>query len=291
LIPADAKPAVLPDATLYSYTDFFKHGWGGVLTGAGIVFFAFIGFDAVSTAAQEAKNPKKGMPIGILGSLIICTILYILFSYVLTGVAPYTDFVKAGKEASVVYAIETYMHGYGWLGTSVTVAILLGFSSVILVMLMGQSRVFYTMASDGLLPKVFSDLHPKFRTPYKSNMILFVFVGAFAAFVPGSVAGDLTSIGTLFAFVLVCIGVWILRRKNPNLIRPFKTPLVPLVPILGIIVCSAMIVSLPGETLLSALGWMILGLVVYFTYGRINSKLQKGHVVSPKDPVDPLNPR
>src|SRR6059058_338897 len=152
-------------------------------------------------------------------------------------------------------------------------------------MLMGQSRVFYTMASDGLLPKVFSDLHPKFRTPYKSNMILFLFVGAFAAFVPGSVAGDLTSIGTLFAFVLVCIGVWILRRKNPNLERPFKTPLVPLVPILGIIVCSAMIVSLPGETLLSALGWMLLGLVVYFTYGRINSKLQKGTVVSPKDPV------
>jgi APA family basic amino acid/polyamine antiporter len=216
LIPADAKPALQQDGTLYSYADFFRHGWGGVLTGAGIVFFAFIGFDAVSTAAQEAKNPKKDMPMGILGSLVVCTILYILFSYVLTGVAPYTDFVKSGKEASVAYAIDTYMHGYGWLATLVTVAILAGFSSVILVMLMGQSRVFYTMSSDGLLPKIFCDLHPKFRTPYKSNIVLFVFVGLFAGFVPGTVAGDLTSIGTLFAFVLVCAGVMIYVKKIPT---------------------------------------------------------------------------
>ncbi|HEV3251657.1 MAG TPA: amino acid permease, partial [Puia sp.] len=180
LIPADAKPAMQPDGTEYSYLPFLNHGWGGVLRGAAIVFFAFIGFDAVSTAAQEAKNPKRDMPMGILGSLAICTILYILFSFVLTGVAPFTDFIKAGKEASVSYAIETYMAGYHWLSTLVTIAILMGFSSVILVMLMGQSRVFYTMSSDGLLPKVFSDLHPKFRTPYKSNIILFVFVGLFA---------------------------------------------------------------------------------------------------------------
>lgn len=272
-IPADAKPAVLPDGSLYSYTDFFKHGWGGVLTGAGIVFFAFIGFDAVSTTAQEAKNPKKDMPIGILGSLLICTVLYILFSYVLTGVAPYTDFVKSGKEASVAYAIQTYMTGYGWLAQLVSFAILLGFSSVILVMLMGQSRVFYTMASDGLLPKIFSDLHPKFRTPYKSNVVLFVFVGLFAAFVPVTVAGDLTSIGTLFAFVLVCLGIMILRKKEPTLNRPFKTPLVPLVPILGMLVCTAMIVGLPNETLLSAFGWMVIGLLVYFGYSKKNSKI------------------
>jgi len=207
-----------------------------------------------------------------LGSLAVCTILYILFSYVLTGVAPYTDFMKAGKEASVAYAISTYMH-IGWLATLVTVAILLGFSSVILVMLLGQSRVFYTMATDGLLPKVFSALHPKFRTPYKSNMILFVFVGLFAAFLPGSVAGDLTSIGTLFAFVVVCIGVMVLRKKDPNLPRPFKTPLVPLVPILGIIICGAMIVSLDTTTQLAALAWMIIGLVIYFTYSKKNSKL------------------
>jgi APA family basic amino acid/polyamine antiporter len=291
IIPADAAPAKLADGSQYSYQPFFNHGWGGVLSGAGVVFFAFIGFDAVSTAAQEAKNPKKHMPIGILGSLVICTILYILFSYVLTGVAPFTDFMKAGKEASVAYAIETYMHGYHWLSILVTIAILLGFSSVILVMLLGQSRVFYTMSTDGLLPKVFSALHPKFRTPYKSNIILFVFVGLFAAFVPGSVAGDLTSIGTLFAFVLVCMGVMVLRKSDPTLTRPFKTPLVPLVPILGMLVCTAMIVGLPGETILSAAIWMVLGLVVYFTYGRFNSKLQKGVVTKVKDPVDVLNPK
>jgi APA family basic amino acid/polyamine antiporter len=273
MIPANAPPATLPDGTKYSYLDFFNHGWGGVIRGAGIVFFAFIGFDAVSTAAQEAKNPKKDMPIGILGSLAICTVLYILFSWVLTGVAPYQDFMRAGKEASVAYAISTYMTGYAWLSTLVTIAILLGFSSVILVMLLGQSRVFYTMSTDGLLPKVFSDLHPKFKTPYKSNMILFVFVGLFAAFLPESVAGDLTSIGTLFAFVVVCIGVMILRKKDPDLPRPFKTPFVPLVPILGIIVCAGMIISLPGRTQLSALAWMIIGLVIYFAYSRKNSKI------------------
>jgi APA family basic amino acid/polyamine antiporter len=214
------------------------------------------------------------MPIGILGSLVICTILYILFSFVLTGVAPYTDFVKAGKEASVAYAIETYMHGYMWLSKLVTIAILAGFSSVILVMLLGQSRVFYTMATDGLLPKVFCALHPKFRTPYKSNMILFIFVGLFAAFIPGSVTGDLTSIGTLFAFVLVSAGVWIMRVNDPGRPRPFKTPLVPLVPILGILVCTAMIVSLDSTTLEMALGWMIVGLAIYFSYSKNNSKLK-----------------
>jgi APA family basic amino acid/polyamine antiporter len=267
-------PYIIPDNTP-GYEGVFQHGWGGILSGAAIVFFAFIGFDAVSTAAQEAKNPKRDMPIGILGSLVVCTILYILFSHVLTGVAPYTDFVdpEKGKEASVAYAISHYMIGYEWLSTAVTVAILAGFSSVILVMLMGQSRVFFSMANDGLLPKAFSELHPRFRTPYKSNIILFVFVGAFAAFVPGSVAGDLTSIGTLFAFVLVSAGIWLLRISDPKLVRPFKTPLVPLVPILGILVCLAMIVSLPTDTQLSAFGWMLLGFVVYFLYGAKNSKL------------------
>ncbi len=275
IIPADAAPAVKPDGSMYSYLPWVNHGFGGILKGAAIVFFAFIGFDAVSTAAQEAKNPKKDMPMGILGSLVICTILYILFSYVLTGVAPFTDFVKSGKEASVSYAIQTYMHGYGWLSTLITFAILAGFSSVILVMLMGQSRVFYTMSNDGLLPRIFSDLHPKFRTPYKSNLILFVFVGLFAAFVPGSVAGDLTSIGTLLAFVLVCVGVIILRKRDPNLVRPFKTPLVPLVPILGIIVCMSMILSLWGYTLTVALIWMVVGLFIYFGYSKHNSKLKQ----------------
>jgi len=271
--PANYEPFMIPQGP--GHEDFFKHGWGGVLNGAGVVFFAFIGFDAVSTAAQESKNPKRDMPIGILGSLIVCTVLYILFSRVLTGVANYQDFQVAGKEASVAYAIQHYMPGYDWLAKLITLAILAGFSSVILVMLLGQSRVFYSMSRDGLIPPVYSELHPKFRTPWKSNLILLFFVGAFAAFIPGSVAGDLTSIGTLFAFVLVCVGVWVLRVKNPGLERPFKTPLVPFVPIMGMIVCSSMIISLDGLTQLSALGWMVIGLVVYFTYSRKHSLLGK----------------
>jgi APA family basic amino acid/polyamine antiporter len=215
------------------------------------------------------------MPIGILGSLVVCTILYVLFGHVLTGVANWQEFNTVGKEASVAYAIQTYMKGYEWLGTSVTIAILAGFSSVILVMLMGQSRVFYSMSHDGLIPKAFSDLHPKFRTPYKANMILFVMVGLFAAFVPGSVAGDLTSFGTLFAFVLVSAGILILRKNSPHIPRPFKTPLVPVVPILGILICGGMIVALDPQTLKAAGLWMIIGLVIYFLYSRKNSKLHK----------------
>lgn len=271
-IPADHPPAKLADGTEWSYAPTFNHGFMGVLRGAAIVFFAFIGFDAVSTAAQEAKNPKRDMPIGILGSLVICTILYILFSYVLTGVAPFTDFMQAGKEASVVYAIEHYMPGYQWLGTLVTVAILAGFSSVILVMLLGQSRVFYSMSNDGLLPGAFSTLHKKFRTPYKSNIILFVFVGAIATLLPGDITGDLTSIGTLFAFALVSAGVWIMRVKQPNAVRPFRTPWVPVVSSLGVLICLAMILSLDITTKLTALAWMLVGLVIYFSYSRSRSK-------------------
>ncbi len=278
--PENHVPYMIPEGTP-GHDGFFKHGWGGVLGGAAIVFFAFIGFDAVSTAAQEAKNPKRDMPIGILGSLVVCTILYILFGHVLTGVANYTEFQTAGKEASVAYAISTYMHGYGWLATAVTVAILAGFSSVILVMLMGQSRIFYTMSNDGLIPKAFGELHPKFKTPYKANMILFVFVGLFAAFVPGSVAGDLTSFGTLFAFVLVSIGVWIMRVKNPATPRGFKTPLVPLVPILGAVICTVMIVAIDPFTLKAAMLWMAIGLVVYFSYSRRNSKLRNPSEILP----------
>ncbi len=288
--PANHTPYLIPEGTpaftdqagkvIADYSGVFKHGWGGVLGGAAIVFFAFIGFDAVSTAAQEAKNPARDMPIGILGSLAVCTVLYILFGHVLTGVAPWTDFVDPvkGREASVAYAISEYMHGYEWLSTAVTIAILAGFSSVILVMLMGQSRIFYTMSNDGLIPKAFGDLHPKFKTPYKANWILFVFVGLFAAFVPGHVAGDLTSFGTLFAFVLVSAGVWIMRRSDPNTKRPFRTPLVPFVPIMGVLICSAMIFALDVQTLKVAVIWMVLGLVVYFLYGKKSSKLNApGH--------------
>jgi APA family basic amino acid/polyamine antiporter len=269
---ANHVPYMIPAGTP-GHEGIFRHGWGGVLGGAGIVFFAFIGFDAVSTAAQEAKKPERDMPIGILGSLVICTILYILFSYVLTGVANWQEFKTAGKEASVAYAIQKYMPGFGWLATMITVAILAGFSSVILVMLLGQSRVFFSMSNDGLLPRVFSDLHPEYRTPYKSNMLLFLFVGAFAAFIPGSMAGDLTSIGTLFAFVLVSAGIWIMRRTDPHVHRPFRTPLVPIVPMLGILVCFGMIISLDHRTQLTALCWMLIGFVIYFTYSRTSSKL------------------
>ena len=286
--PENHTPYLIPEGTaavkdaaekvIADYSSWNKHGWGGVLGGAAIVFFAFIGFDAVSTAAQEAKNPKRDMPIGILGSLAVCTVLYILFGHVLTGVANWKDFVdpNKGREASVAYAISTYMTGYGWLAKAVTVAILAAFSSVILVMLMGQSRVFYSMSNDGLIPKAFGELHPKYKTPYKSNWILFLFVGAFAAFVPGHVAGDLTSFGTLFAFVLVSIGIWILRVKSPNMERPFKTPIYQVVCALGAIICTAMIIGLDTQTLVAAFAWMGIGLVVYFLYSKKNSKLNQG---------------
>ncbi|UYZ64982.1 amino acid permease [Hymenobacter weizhouensis] len=290
LIPENAEPVKnAAGEVIRKYTDWNKHGWGGILGGAAIVFFAFIGFDAVSTAAQEAKNPKRDMPIGILGSLAVCTVLYILFGHVLTGVANWREFADPSKggEASVAYAIREHMPGFEWLSTAVTVAILAGFSSVILVMLMGQSRVFFSMANDGLMPKAFSDLHPRFRTPYKSNLVLLVFVGAFAAFVPGSLAGDLTSFGTLLAFVLVSVGVWLMRRTDPQQPRPFRSPLssasFPLVPFLGAAVCLGMIAALDGNTLKLALGWMLLGFVIYFIYGKQNSKLQRGIVVVPTE--------
>lgn len=284
-IPEGTPDVMNADGTVHnSYKSWFRHGMGGVIGGAAIVFFAFIGFDAVSTAAQEAKNPKRDMPIGILGSLVVCTLLYILFGHVLTGVTNWKDFADPAKggEASVVYAIQNFMPGYGWLATAVTIAILAGFSSVILVMLMGQSRVFYSMSQDGLLPKAFSELHPKFKTPYKANMILFVFVGLFAAFVPGDLAGDLTSFGTLFAFVLVSIGVFILRIKQPNIKRPFKTPLAPIVSILGAAICLFMIIGLDLFTLQTAGIWMLAGLIIYFAYGRKRSKLHRPGEIMPK---------
>lgn len=275
--PVNHTPYI-PEPSTYTDSQGIDHSYGGImgiLGAAGVVFFAFIGFDAVSTAAQEAKNPKKDMPIGILGSLAICTVLYILFAHVLTGVASIDDFRNQGREASVTYAINTYMTNYGWLAKLVTVAILAGFSSVILVMLMGQSRVFYSMSNDGLVPKLFSDLHPKFRTPYKSNLFFLGFVGIFAAFVPGDIVGDMTSIGTLFAFILVCAGVWIMRVKNPEIKRQFKTPLVPLVPILGILVCTAMIIGLGWPNWVRLGIWMAIGVIIYFAYGAKNSKLNK----------------
>jgi len=266
----------IPAATTYTTAQGVTHAYGGImgiLGAAGVVFFAYIGFDAVSTAAQEAKNPGRDMPIGILGSLVICTILYILFAHVLSGVATVEDFRTAGKEASVAFAIQKYMTGYGWLANFVTVAILAGFSSVILVMLLGQSRVFYSMSRDGLVPKVFSDTHPKFRTPWKSNMLFFVFTSLFAAFLPDSVVGEMTSIGTLFAFMLVCAGVWILRVRRPDLVRTFKVPMVPVVAVLGIVVCGAMIYGLGWTNWLRLGVWLLIGMFIYFGYSKRHSKL------------------
>jgi basic amino acid/polyamine antiporter, APA family len=277
--PANHTPFI-PEPQMYMNREGITHAYGGImgiLGAAGVVFFAYIGFDAVSTAAQEAKNPKRDMPIGILGSLVICTVLYILFSYVLSGLAP-VDFFRdpsRGAEASVAAAITTYMPGYAWLSNLVTVAILAGFSSVILVMLLGQSRVFYSMSHDGLVPKVFCEVHKKFKTPYKSNMLFLVFTSLFAAFVPGDIVGEMTSIGTLFAFMLVCAGVWIMRVRRPDIPRGFTVPMIPVVAVLGIVVCGAMIYGLGWTNWLRLGVWLLIGFVLYFGYGRSHSILAK----------------
>jgi basic amino acid/polyamine antiporter, APA family len=245
-----------------------QFGLSGVLRAAGVVFFAFIGFDAVSTAAQEAKNPQRDMPIGIIGSLVVCTILYVLFAHVLTGIVPY----KLLDDAAPV-AVAVDRTPYIWLKTAVKVAIIAGYTSVILVMLLGQSRVFYSMSRDGLLPKIFSELHTKFRTPYKSNILFMIFVALFAALTPIQIVGEMTSIGTLFAFVLVSAGILIMRKTHPNMPRPFRTPLVPLVPILGILFNFVLMLGLGWENWMRLFIWMGLGFVVFFAYSRSHSKL------------------
>ena len=273
--PANHTPYI-PSPTTYTTLQGVTHPYGGImgiLGAAGVVFFAFIGFDAVSTAAQEAKNPKRDMPIGILGSLVVCTVLYVLFSHVLSGVATVEDFRTAGKEASVAFAISKYMIGYEWLSKFVTIAILAGFSSVILVMLMGQSRVFFSMSHDGLVPKIFSEVHPRYQTPWKANMLFFVFTALFAAFLPESIVGEMTSIGTLFAFMLVCAGVWIMRVRRPELVRGFTVPALPVVAVLGILVCGAMIYGLGWTNWLRLGVWLAIGLVFYFSYGINHSRI------------------
>ncbi|WP_316734437.1 amino acid permease [Pedobacter aquatilis] len=261
-----------------------EFGISGIAAGAALVFFAFIGFDAVSTAAQEAKNPQKGMPIGILGSLVVCTILYVLFAHVMTGLVPFSIFKGDASPAATAFKVT----GYGWLQMGLIIAILAGYTSVILVMLMGQSRVFYTMSKDGLLPKFFSTIHSTFRTPFKTNLFFMVFVSIFAGFVPVTDLGHMVSIGTLFAFSLVCIGVMLLRKTDPNRPRPFRTPLVPFVPIMGVVVCVYLMSSLPIEAWIRLALWMGLGVAIYFFYGKKNSVLgNKGIVVEPTDPPKP----
>jgi basic amino acid/polyamine antiporter, APA family len=246
-----------------------QFGISGIAAGAALVFFAFIGFDAVSTAAQEAKNPQKGMPIGILGSLLVCTILYVLFSYVMTGLVPYQIFAGDASPAATAFKVT----GYDFLQTSLIVAILAGYTSVILVMLMGQSRVFYTMSKDGLLPRFFGDIHSKFRTPWKTNLFFMAFVSLFAGFVPIKSLGHMVSIGTLFAFSLVCIGILVMRKKMPDAPRAFKTPFVPFVPIAGVLVCGYLMLALEKESWERLFIWLVLGIAIYFFYGRKNSRL------------------
>lgn len=263
--PANHVPLIPENVT----GEFGKYGWSGIIRGAGVIFFAYIGFDAVSTAAQEAKKPQRDMPIGIIGSLAVCTVLYILFAYVLTGIVNYKEL---NDPAAVGLAIDRTP--YIWLRMWVKFAIIAGYTSVILVMLLGQSRVFFSMSRDGLLPKLFSTVHPTRLTPWRSNLLFMVLVSVMSAFIPMSHLGEATSIGTLFAFVLVCAGILVMRKSNPNLERPFKTPLVPLVPVLGILVNLYLMYGLGLENWLRLFIWMGLGLAVYFGYSRHHSHLR-----------------
>jgi len=251
--------------------EFGHYGWSGILRGAGVIFFAYIGFDAVSTAAQETKNPQRDMPIGILGSLAICTVLYIAFGFVLTGLVNYKDLHNDAHP--VVTAIN--QTPFPWLRTATTLGVICGFTTVILVMLLGQSRVFYAMSRDGFLPKVFSTLHPSWKTPWLSNVIVMIGTGLLGGLVPIQVLGHMTSIGTLLAFIIVCAGVMILRKTHPGLERSYRVPLVPFVPVAGILVCLAMMVSLDIDTWFRLVGWLLVGMPIYFLYSRTNARIAR----------------
>lgn len=252
-----------------NWSDFTPFGFGGVLTGAGVIFFAYIGFDAVSTAAQEAINPKRDVPIGIIGSLIVCTVLYILVAGVLTGVISYTELNVAAPIAVAVDHI-----GMSWLSPIIKLAAIAGLTSVMLVLLMGQSRIFYAMANDRLLPPLFAEIHPQFQTPHLSTIVVGFAVALLAGFMPIEKLGELVSIGTLFAFVLVCGGVLVLRTSHPELPRHFKCPAVPVVPIAGILVCLGLMAGLPLDTWVRLVVWLLIGFAIYFGYGIKHSQLR-----------------
>ncbi len=250
---------------------FGEFGWSGVLRGAGLIFFAYIGFDAVSTAAQEAKNPRRDMPIGILGSLAVCTVLYVLVSLVLTGLVPYREL----NVPSPVIVVVERIPQLAWFRPVITLGAVLGLGSTILVMLLGQSRVFYAMSRDGLMGPWAGKVHPTYRTPYLSTIFTGIAVALFTGLFPIQILGQLVNIGTLLAFVLVCGGVWILRHTRPDLERPFRAPLVPLVPLLGILSCLGLMLTLPLDTWIRLVVWLVVGLALYFSYGRRHSTLRR----------------
>ncbi|HKO16338.1 MAG TPA: amino acid permease [Gemmatimonadaceae bacterium] len=264
---ANWHPFIPPNTT----GEFGHYGFTGIVRAAGVVFFAYIGFDAVSTAAQEAKNPQRDMPIGILASLGICTVLYILMALVMTGMAHYTEL---NVPHPVFVAVDKAGPGLHWLTYWINVGAIAGLASVVLVMLMGQPRIFFSMSRDGLLPSVFGKVHPRFQTPYVTTIVTGLVAAAVAGFFPIGLLGELVSIGTLLAFVIVCAGVMVLRYKRPNIPRPFRTPLVPVVPILGILICGYMMYGLPVDTWIRLIVWMAIGLIIYFAYGRRHSRVR-----------------
>ncbi|MDD4004882.1 MAG: amino acid permease [Elusimicrobiaceae bacterium] len=266
IVPSNWQPFIPPNTGEWGH-----FGWSGIMRGAGVIFFAYIGFDAVSTTAQEAKNPQKDMPVGILASLGVCTVLYIAVALVLTGIVKYNLLLVPDPMA---VGVDTAGQGLYWLRPFVKLGAIAGLSSVVLVMLMGQPRIFFSMANDGLLPEVFRRVHPVHKTPHITTILTGAVAAIIAAMLPINILGELVSIGTLFAFAIVCVSVLVLRYKNPELERPFKTPFVPLVPILGALAALAQMASLPFDTWLRLIIWMAIGFVIYFSYGIKHSGLR-----------------